>query len=186
MARSTWPFRSKESAPVLNGARAAPAYGRSRTRSRDFLEPDPTVVDRILQHTRHHRVEEKTSERPYGHNNSITRSRVVYGVYLLLTNHEKRGKEARRVGPSGALEVVSFDFEYFSVMQEALHDLQDRFGEAHAEQGVLDLGMSVDLPKFEQAAGDLRRILTDRTRQLSSFLFSHSGNLTVISVYSPY
>ena len=50
---------------------------------------------------------------------------MVYGVYLLATDDEKRGKETGKSVRPGALEVVSFHFEYFSVVQEALHDLQD-------------------------------------------------------------
>ena len=80
-------------------------------------------------------------------------------------NYAKR----RTNGPAGEIraqevrsEVPALHLERLSVHEVALHNFHDGIGEAHTEEGVLDLCVPVDLTEFEETTGDLGGILTGR------------------------
>lgn len=71
--------------------------------------------------------------------------------------YSQEGKESKNaeVSESQKSEIKSFHFEYLSVLKVTLHDVQDRLWEAHAEEGIPNLGVSVDLLQLEETPSDL-------------------------------
>lgn len=58
-------------------------------------------------------------------------------------------------------EIMTLNFEDFSVMQIALHGFPDVVRKAHTDQCVRNLFVPVGLTQFEEASCDGRRVLED-------------------------
>ena len=64
-----------------------------------------------------------------------------------------------RGGKRASSEVVPLNLERAPICEVALHDFHHGLREAHAQQGPLDFGVSVDLAQLEEATSDLCRVL---------------------------
>lgn len=73
---------------------------------------------------------------------------------------ERRECGETRGGRRASLEVIPLDLERAPVREVALHDFHHGLWKAHAQQGPLDFGVSMDLAQLEEATSDLGRVLT--------------------------
>jgi hypothetical protein len=48
------------------------------------------------------------------------------------------------------LEIKPFHLEHLAILQVALHDFKNGFGQAHTDEGILDLGEPMDLAELEE------------------------------------
>lgn len=67
----------------------------------------------------------------------------------------------KKAGPLILSEIVTLNFEDFPVIQVAFHRFQDVVRKAHADEGVRNLFVPVDLTQLEEASGNGGRILED-------------------------